>query len=177
MVLEGEEPIADLFDPALWRRMEWGLASPAADEMLAWLLPNVDDQAVRRRIALDHQQKALSRAKRFSESLDQPANKPAALQLYLVAGDAIATPRRAVVEAGKNRLSMTATAAGDGKVLRSSALMDERMDGTWSPYLRSPIEWKSVMFLPESHLELTQTAVFTDNLLFWLLEDPRPEAP
>ena len=82
-----------------------------------------------------------------------------------------------IAEAGRNELSVAATAAGDGKVLRSSALMDERMDGTWSPYLRSPIEWKSVMFLPESHLELTQTAVFTDNLLFWLLEAPRHVAP
>jgi hypothetical protein len=177
MVVEGEEPIEDLFDPQLWRRMEWGMASPGAEQMLAWLLPEVDDPEVRRRIALDHQRKALERASRFTAALDQPADKPPALQLFLVAGDAIATPRRAIIEEGKNGFSIAATGAGDGKVLRSSALMDERMDGDWHPYLRSPIDWQSVMFLPEAHLELTKTAVFTDNLLFWLLEEPRQRTP
>ena len=98
------------------------------------------------------------------------------MELYLIAGDAIATPRRAVVGTGNGSLSVVATESGDGKVLRSSALMDERLDSTWSPYLRSPVDWKTVMFLPQGHLELTKGAVFTDNLLFWLLELPRRAA-
>ena len=71
------------------------------------------------------------------------------------------------------KLSVVANSSGDGKVLRSSALMDERLDGSWTPYLRSPIVWQNVMFFPQGHLELTKGAVFTDNLLFWLLEQPR----
>jgi hypothetical protein len=87
----------------------------------------------------------------------------------------MATPRRAEVGPGTQGLSIIATDSGDGKVLRSSALMDERLSGNWTSYLRSPVDWQTVMFLPQGHLELTKNAVFTDNLLFWLLEMPRRE--
>ena len=173
MVLADGVPIGDLFDPDLWQRMQWGLAAPEAEEMLSWLLPDERDPAARHRIALDHQRKALQRARRFTAALDQPAEKPDGTHLYLVAGDAIPTPRQAAVTTGSKDLSVVATASGDGKVLRSSSLMDERLDGFWSPYLRSPIDWQNVLFLPQGHLELTKGAIFTDNLLFWLLEHPR----
>ena len=67
-------------------------------------------------------------------------------------------------------------------MLRSSALLDERLDGDWQPTLRSPIPWSDVLFLFEDHLGLTRDPTFTDNLLYWLLEDPRrnretPEEP
>ena len=176
LVLQDGEPIADLFDPALWRNLRWGLASPDAEEMLSWLLPDEPDPIARRRIAFDHQEKALLRAGRFARALDQPAQEPDGLGLYLVAGDAIPTPLRAEVVSDTGELTIVATGPGDGKVLRSSALMDERMDGSWSPYLHSPVNWQGVLFLPQAHLELTKGAVFTDNLLFWLLEDPRRAA-
>lgn len=180
LVFLGDEPIEDLFDPDLWLRMRWGLASAEAEEMISWLLPDEGDPAVRRRIAIDHQRKVLERAGRFSAALDQPAEKPAGLELYLVAGDSVRTAQRMVVvppdlEAGSGTamLSIVETGPGDGKVLRSSALMDERLGSSWSPYLRSPIDWRTVMFLPHRHLNLTKQPVFTDNLLFWLLEQPR----
>jgi hypothetical protein len=173
MVLAEGAPVEDLFDPELWRRMQWGLASREAEETISWLLPDEADPAARRRIALDHQRKALQRASRFTAALDQQARGPDGLQLFLIAGDAIATPRRAVVGTGAEALSIVATGPGDSKVLRSSALMDERLDAVWSPSLRSPVEWHTVMFLPHGHLELTKHPVFTDNLLFWLLELPR----
>ncbi|MCP4203860.1 MAG: hypothetical protein GY769_18230 [bacterium] len=173
MVLSDGDPIEDLFDPALWRRMQWGLASPEAEEMVSWLLPDEPDPVVRRRIALDHQEKALERAGRFAAALDRPVEKPQGLHLYLIAGDAVPTPRRAEVGAGKKSLSVIAHEPGDGKVLRSSSLMDERLGSPWSPYLRSPVDWQSAMFLPRAHLDLTKDPVFTDNLLFWLLELPR----
>ncbi len=62
---------------------------------------------------------------------------------------------------------------GDGTVLRSSALMDERLGGTWSPTLISPITWRQVLFLFTEHLAMTKDPAFTDNLLFLLLEQPR----
>jgi hypothetical protein len=51
--------------------------------------------------------------------------------------------------------------------------MDERVAGGWSPMLQSPIQWEDVLFLFRGHLGLTKDPVFTDNLLYWLLEDPR----
>lgn len=180
MVLLEGEPVEDLFDPELWARLEWGLASPKADEMISWLLPEEEDPTARKRIALDHQRKSLERAGRFIAALDQPAQQPAALQLYLVAGDSVPTPEVMVIHppasaggapAG-DELTIVESGPGDGKVLRSSALMDERMGGDWTGRLRSPIEWRTVMFLPHRHLDLTKDPVFTDNLLFWLLEQP-----
>jgi pimeloyl-ACP methyl ester carboxylesterase len=51
MVLTDGTPVDDLFDPELWRRMQWGLAAPEAEEMISWLLPDELDPVVRRRIA------------------------------------------------------------------------------------------------------------------------------
>jgi hypothetical protein len=180
MVTSDGLPIDNLFDPVLWRRLQWGLASPEAEEMLAWLLPDEPDAKTRRRIALDHQRKALERASRFTAALDRPAETPDGTHLFLIAGDAAPTPRRAVAtssaavenDSGVKSLAVVENGPGDGKVLRGSALMDERLDGNWSPTLRSPVNWRSVLFLPLRHLGLTKDPVFIDNLLFWLLEMP-----
>jgi len=61
---------------------------------------------------------------------------------------------------------------GDGTVLRSSALMDERKAGDLSQRLISPIHWSQVHFIFSDHLGLTKDAAFTDNILYFLLESP-----
>ena len=167
------ESVDDLFDPALWQRLEWGLASPGAAELLSWLLPEQPSAEVRREIALDHQRKALLRARRFIEALDRPAQPPPTLLMYLVAGDAIRTNSRLEVDRQTGDVVVAARAPGDGKVLRSSALMDERLAGEWTNRLRSPIVWSEVLLLFRDHLALTKDPTFTNNLLFWLLEAPR----
>ncbi len=63
---------------------------------------------------------------------------------------------------------------GDGVVLRSSALLDERPAGKPMGRLVSPIHWDQVFFVFAGHVELTRVPVFTDNLLFILLESPKP---
>lgn len=172
------EPVGDLFDPELWQRFQWGLADPQQDELLQWLLPGVDDAAERRAIALDHQAKALHRARRITRALDQPATPPPGLDLYLVAGDSEPTPSRlaVVTEEGKSRgrIRVIDHGPGDGTVLRSSALLDQRADdASWQPVLDSPISWTQSLFLFQDHLGLTKDRAFTDNVLFWLLEEPR----
>ncbi|TFG77481.1 MAG: hypothetical protein E4H21_03260, partial [Thermodesulfobacteriales bacterium] len=61
---------------------------------------------------------------------------------------------------------------GDGTVTRSSALMDERAGGIWTPHLKSPVNWSNVMFLFTDHLGLTKDPAFSDNVLYLLLEQP-----
>ena len=102
-----------------------------------------------------------------------PAVPPSTLRLYLVAGDAIPTESRIAVDRGSGAVRVTARAPGDGTVLRSSALMDERLGGEWTRQLRSPIAWDEVLLLFRDHLALTKDPTFTNNLLFWLLEAPR----
>lgn len=166
------EPIADLFDPDLWVRSGWGLASPDQDHVLRMLLPEVSDADARRRIALDHQRKCLERAAKLATALDVPADPPDSLGLYIFVGDAIATDAVVAVDSDGGGTSVVARRPGDGTVLRSSALLDERVGQAWSPRLRSPIGWDQVMFLFRDHLGLTSDPVFSDNVLFLLLEAP-----
>ncbi len=173
LVDERGEPL-DVLDPELWIEQGWGLASPEQDRMLALLLPAAP-AAARRRIALDHLRKSLARAASFHTALDRPAAPPAGTRLYLVAGDAVATSGRARYNPRAGRLEVIGTGPGDGQVLRSSALMDERLDGGWTPSLRTPIDWAHVTFLFNNHLGLTKDPEFTDNLLYLLLEAPSRE--
>ena len=169
---EGGERL-DVYDPGGWERMGWGLADPDQDKVLQKLLPEVSDREERRRIALDHLGKSLQRAKQFAAALDVPATPPDGVTLYLVAGDAVQTDATLAADAGTGDFRVSQQWAGDGTVLRSSALMDERVGGEWKPVLESPILWESVTFLFKDHLGLTQDPTFTDNMLYLLLEDRR----
>lgn len=177
IVWEGaaEEPVA-LLDPGLWERMEWGLASPAQAEVLEVLMPGVSDPEARRANAVAFQGRALARAGAFQRALDRPARAPDGLELYLVAGDADGTPAQMSVRRRDGAVTVTKHAPGDGTVIRSSALLDERVGGEWEPRVVTPLDFATVLFLPHDHLGLTSNPVFRDNVLFWLLEAPlRPE--
>lgn len=167
------DPIANLTSPNLWREMDWGLAAKDQEGVIEQLLPLIADKAERRKVALDHQSKLLRRAEKFHRALDITAAPPKGLQLYLLAGDAELTASKAMAHKDGS-VSITQTAPGDGSVTRASALMDERLDGVWSTTLRTPINWAGVQFIFADHLGLTKNAAFTDNLLYLLLEAPRP---
>jgi hypothetical protein len=178
-VVEGDGPDAtplDVFDPAVWERFGWGLAAEH-DAVRPWLLPDVPDPALRRRIARDHLRKVLARAKQLHAALDRPATPPPGLDIHLFAGDAKPTIARLAVNPGSGRLTIRERGPGDGTVLRTSAVLDERVGQAWTPGLRSPIAWSSVTFLFSDHLALTQDLGFTDNLLFRLLDSPRRIPP
>lgn len=169
---EGKARRRDPFSLNLWREMGWGLAAPGEDEVLEQLLPEIPDPVNRRRVALDHLDKCLQRAREFCAAIDVPARPPERVRIYLFAGDAVATA--AVVAAHSDgRLTTVKRGPGDGVVLRSSCLMDERLGGKWTPHLVSPIHYHHVTFLSSNHLELTKNPEFADNVLFLLLEDVR----
>ena len=162
-----------LFRSDLWEKMGWGLAASNQDKVLQWLLPDVTDLDARRRIALDHQRKCLRQARQFTAALDVPATPPDSLNLFLIAGDALATTAVISVDRSNGEIKVIKKAAGDGTVLRSSALMDERLSGEWAPALVSPIKWTQVLFVFTEHLKMTKDPAFTDNMLYMLLEHPR----
>ncbi|MFQ5546131.1 MAG: hypothetical protein ACE5FE_09135, partial [Acidiferrobacterales bacterium] len=154
-------------------RMGWGLADPGQDVVLQKLLPDVTDAAQRRRIALDHQRKALQRAKQFAAAMDVPAAPPVSLGLFLIVGDAVPTEAVVAVDQDSGAIEVVKEAPGDGTVLRSSALMDERIGTNSLGRLKSPIGWASVQFLFRDHVGLTKDPAFTDNLLYFLFERPK----
>jgi hypothetical protein len=106
--------------------------------------------------------------------LDAPSNPPDGTTIHLIAGDAHPTVAQYLVDR-RGKLTVSAVQPGDGRVTRSSALMDERhsLGVKWSPRLNSPVKWNSVNFLSADHLGLTSDPGFTDNVLYLLLESPR----
>lgn len=163
--------ILDPTSPEVWERMGWGVLSPDQDRYLAWLLPEADDAAERQRIARDHVHKCLDRARRFHEALDAPAELPEGIGLFLFAGDAEQTEAKVEARYGSGSVRVVDWEPGDGTVLRSSALLDERVGQTWSPNLSTPIDWTGVTFLFTDHLGMTKDRAFSDNVLFILLEN------
>ena len=164
-------PIKNLYAPELWRQNQWGLADPGQEKVLEDLLPEIQIASKRRQIALDHQAKALRRAKHFAEAIDRPARPPSGIHMFLVAGDAKATNKTAQLDAQGN-LRIVEKGAGDGSVLRSSALLDERLGSEVHQRLKSPIFWNQVLFLFSDHLGMTEDPAFSDNILYFLLEQP-----
>ncbi len=172
-VVAGEEAL-DLHDPATWRRMGWGLAKGDIDRDLATLMPGVSDAGERRRLALLLQGRLVARARAFAAAMDRPVAMPAGTELMIVAGDAIPTASRMRADPATGRVAQVATAPGDALVLRDSALLDLRQgQDPRDPVVRSPLGFSRTLFLPREHLEITRDPTFRNNILFWLLEEPR----
>ena len=163
----------DLYDPETWKAFGWGLADPNETGVLRDLLPDAESDEARRAIATDHLTKCLDAATRLHRALDVPATPPPGLNMMLVAGDAHPTPD--VVEVGTGgRLRVASRAPGDNTVTRASALMDERVGSGYAPRLRTPARFASVVFLEADHLGLTRDPLFTNVVLYTLLEKPKP---
>jgi len=169
-VLDEDGKPIDILDPDTWNKYRWGLANDNRPAELKKLFPEGLDESIIKETAQDHLEKSLRRAKLFHESLDIPAVPPDSLELYLIAADAVQTPSVITVDNITGELKLKEKAPGDGTVLRTSALMDERQGANWSPKLITPISWSSVMFIFNNHLGMTKDPVFTDNMLYILLE-------
>ena len=172
------KPVTNLLDPELWKSNKWGLSgdSKETQTVLAQLLPNIETHAERSALASTFQAHALRRAARFQDALDRPSAPPRGLDLFLVVGDSTDTPEIISVSSETGKTSVYKTGVGDKTVLRSSSLMDERVGSEWQPTLQTPIEWRATLFVPAEHRKITSNPIFEDNVLYWLLEDPRHHA-
>lgn len=177
VVDENFEPLdVDLFDVATWDQNDWGLLSPESERYLQWFLPDVEDPAVRRREARQVVANNLERARRFHRALDDPApGCPSEVRLF--AADSEPTLARVQLLREGDRLRACFDpdelwVPGDATVTRRCALADLRSPGEGPGWLRSSVAWSSVTFLPDDHIGLTKNPIFTDNLLFYLLEQP-----
>jgi pimeloyl-ACP methyl ester carboxylesterase len=168
------QPVENIYDPDLWIKNGWGLVDPDQDAILKMLLPNARTREKRRQVAIDHLKKVLKRAQRFAATMDKPAKPPVALNYYLVAGDSEDTDKTLQMNSD-GKLTVVEKGPGDGTVLRSSALLDERLYGDRGSRLISPIPWSQVFFLFSRHRNITNDPSFTDNLLYILLEKPRDQ--
>ncbi len=169
------QPVQDLLDPRLWQDMKWGLSGDdeETDKVLKRLIPDVKSMAERRIIAREYQRAALNRARLFQSAMDSPAQTPEGFEMFLVAGDNRETPAIASIDKSSGEFEILYYELGDETVTRASALLDERMGQAWEPRVVSPLNWSSTMFIPGKHRTITSGPIFEDNVLYWLLEDPR----
>ena len=93
----------------------------------------------------------------------------------MIAGDSIDTISKVNVDSNTGELEIVNHDSGDGTVLRTSALMDERVSisAAWQSRLVSPIRFEHTTFIFTDHRSLTSDPAFTDNVLNLLLEHPR----
>lgn len=175
IVAPGGATGVNIYDPALWASHGWGVLDPRERDRLAILMPDIDDSGTRRAQATQHLARMLSRAEQFHRAIDLAATAPYT-DMFLVAGtglDTLATSRFDEVDRRLVQLSME---EGDGVVLRASALSDEGQGGHIRTGPNRPIGYRTVLLLPGEHVALTNSPVFSDNLLYWLLDAPRARA-
>jgi hypothetical protein len=163
-------PAVDLLDPAVWEKMKWGMLNPKQDASLKILLPNAKTPEERHAVALDHLKKCLQRARQFTDALRVDATPPDDVSLYLFLGDSVPTRRTAEVDRVTGAFAVTEYEAGDGKVLASSARMDEREGREWRPFFSSPIKWQTVMHIFAAHMGIVSSKEFEDNVSYYLME-------
>lgn len=173
ITVKGSDAPLDIFDVELWDKFNWGVLNPEQDFVLRELMQDEPDYPSRRARAKRHLEKVLARARQFQAAMDRPVTVPPELETFLVVGGGFNTPSNLEFDPETGRVEISAFEEGDGVVLRASSLLDERQDGDYSIGLRSPLNFKSVLLLPEEHVDITKSAVFGDNLLFWLLEGRR----
>jgi hypothetical protein len=161
----------DVYDVKLWDKYGWGPLAEDQDNDLQRILPEVASVEQRRKIAREHVAKCLSNAQRFHQALDRKSKPPEGLKISLMAGDSEQTKERVQLDLSTGGFEVTKYAAGDGTVLRSSALADERAGGSYQPKLQSPIDLHDVTFIFRDHMNITKDPMFSDNLLFRLLEE------
>lgn len=166
----------DLFDVETWERNRWGLLDERNDEELKVLLPSAASRSDREREAADHLASCLAEAQLVHRALDRQVDPPPGLHKHLFVGDGVMTPERLRI-ADDRTTEVISRQDGDGTVLRSSALLDERISGRNESVLQSPIRWSGVTFIPADHMMLTSHPTFINNALYQILEDPTPHHP
>lgn len=161
----------DVFDPAVWEKMQWGLASKNADDSLKILLPDVKTKEERKAIAMDHLAKCLKRAKQFISAMEVMETPPEDVRLYLFLGYGIKTTKRAFINRKDGSIDKIVYDSGDGKILVTSTLCDINTEKDWSYFLRSPIPWSKITILRAAHMGITKDPTFADNILFMLISE------
>jgi hypothetical protein len=178
---ENGEPVEiDILSAKTWLFNGWGPFAPSQDSYLAWIFPGEASPAVRRTRMTEFMEAAFARARQFFTVMDQHADTPCPAEMILFAADVQPTLARvAVIPKGDRRIlrfenvaGMSLKAPGDGSVTRASAVADERLLGTGTGFVTSPIPWSQQVFLTDMHMTFLGNPTFQNNLLHVLLEVP-----
>lgn len=164
----------DIFDIELWKKYRWGLAndSEESDRILQLLLPQITEKSERRKIALEHLEKNLKKAKQFHAAMKKNMPIDRNTRLYLFAGNSFETNRCLVIDRRSGKIADKISASGDGKVTLSSALYDRRaFKNNRQLFMDSPIKWDAIYNCGASHMGIFSSQEFWANLSLVLLSE------
>lgn len=160
-----------LYQAATWEENRWGLFDPDADAVIDSLMDGTRTPRPRIDRVRDYAQRVLNRAAQLHRALDIGGTPPG-VDLFLVVGTGLDTPATAIIDPQTRRIDRILEEEGDGIVLRASALMTETQGGYMPPVRGRKVRYRTTLLLPGEHVELTQSPVFADNLLYWLGDTP-----
>ena len=177
---EGQRVQTDVLSAEFWEANEWGAFAAGQDPYLQWIFPGEPTPEGRRQRMLEFMSAALTRGRQFYEVMDRRPETACPTELTLFAADVQPTLAKAMLveKGGKTTLRYDNTktlrlkAPGDRSVTRASAVADERLLGTATGFVTSPIPWNRKVFLTDMHRTFLGNPTFQNNLLHILLETP-----
>lgn len=159
----GRDEGVDILDIAVWKKFHWGLLSDdvVTRSFLQKMLPDCSDEQ-RRSAALEYTAGCLEKAGRFKLMMSRTAGlPPEPVRFYSLASSGMPTNSQLGVDADNGRISVTAQAAGDGKVALQSAHL-EHIAGETPVFLNGSIT------LDGGHVGLMRGKFFARNLVHLL---------
>ncbi|MEH6568677.1 MAG: hypothetical protein V7709_06360 [Halioglobus sp.] len=164
----------DIYDVETWDKLSWGLLDrkPASEKVLKNLMPDIDTPQQRREAAKKYLALCLESAVQLHRALDIPASPPAGTSLHLFASNTIDTEGVAVVDTDSGEFVDVIKVPGDGRVTRKSALGNTAVNPNLSQPIEPMVDWASVHFVPGEHFGFVDHPVFTNNLMYLLLQAP-----
>lgn len=172
VVWDGTKEPVDYLSAKTWIELNWGLADRDQDSWLRQMLPYAATPEERRKIALDHLEKCLKRARQFKKAMYVFTHQPDDVGFFLIAGDAVETNNVVSVNRKTGELTVIKKEAGDGKVTSVSARFDLRDSERWLPFMISPINWTGVYYLQGGHMGIMNGDSFASNLSYILMAWP-----
>jgi len=178
----------DIFDPAAWRRLQWGIYDPNIRNRIITHFETPRQGKNFYRTLTGFFDKQLERARRFQWALTVELPQPSH-EFVVMGGDCLLTPSRLVLEqdrdSGKLKVRLWPARVqnrvkgvdyerlmlepGDGKVTKSSLLARNSLDPNAPKRQYAGFPLKYPLFLCEKHERIPGNIFFQDNLLHILL--------
>lgn len=164
----------DIYDVETWDTLSWGLLDrkPSSEKVLENLMPEIATASQRREAAKKYLALCLSNALQLHRALDIPASPPPGTTLHLFASNTLDTEGVAIVDTTSGKFVGVKKVPGDGRVTRKSALGNIAIKANPSQPIEPSVDWTSVHFVPGEHFGLVDNPVFTNNLMYLLLQAP-----
>lgn len=164
----------DVYDIETWEKFGWGLLnrSPDSQQVLENLMPDLRSREARYQAARRYLEMCLEQAQQLRTALNIPSSPPPGTSMHVFASNAWGTEGIAMIDPTSGKIVEMVKVPGDGRVTRSSALGDRRLDPDPTQAIESPVDWATVHFTSGEHFGMVADPTLINNLLYLLLQAP-----